>query len=72
MSKRILSFILSIIMIISLCFTSIADDFNGTGSGDHTGTSTYEHVGVLSAYHYSQGFRCYIVDSLGGELFMLE
>lgn len=63
---RILCMILSVLMMItSIPFTALADNFNGTGSGDHTGTSTYEHVGVLSAYHYSQGFRCYIVDSLG-------
>ena len=61
-----LSMILTIIVLItSVPFTVFADNFNGTGSGIHFGTSTYEHVGSLHAYHYNQGFRCYIVNANG-------
>lgn len=63
--KSLCTVVLAASMIVGSAFSSLADDFNGAGDGDYTGSSTHEHVAVLSNYHYNQGFRTYLVNEKG-------
>lgn len=67
--KRVISLILIMLFMLTNVFSTFAyesaGDWNGSGSGDYTGTSDPESISVIHLYHENQGFRCYIVNEYG-------